>query len=1065
MTKLLATLLLLAAPAAFAKTVATVAVLPQGAAIKNGSSVQFSATCTYTDGSSDNCDNAGGVAWTTSSPSRLSMNSGGVLTATLDPGTGQFIDSFAVAIAGGVAGRAGIYTQHAGDTWFQYMTPDVHNYADFGNNFLPMNVAVGSTIALGTGAIINNSGAGSTGFPFQNSCSWSSSAPSVATVSSIGHVTAVAPGTATIICKHAGDAAFGSSTISSWTAPGNVITLSIVNGGTSSNTWYVRPDGGSPFVNAAQTPTGQCDGKHDAAYSGSGINQPCAVSNLRDLWADQQTYMQTKWMISGGDTVIVRQKQGGYTTGVELTGNVPVNCAGNSGSCYMPSIPSGTAGQHTRILGENYASCHSDTGQKTLLNMTGFAGTAFNFKDSQFVDVACFEITDKEQCTTNGNYSAATHCTTANSPGQNGVTTSALSASDTLSDLFVHGLARDGLTGATGVGVVADNIHIRAMPDAGINMDDNPWYSSNISVAGGFTLTNSLTEFTGCVEEYPVVHNYPYIECRDQSLGGYGDGFGTASTSGDWAFDHDVWRYNFQDGLDLLHSGMRSLSITNSQSYGNDGQQYKIGSGQTVIFANNTILHNCERILSAFGDEPSSAILPGVSACRAGGDGVVFSFAAYGSVLYENNSFAGYGATSYDLFCEGGFDSCPNTQTVYRNNINLGIVKSSYDAAQNPGLFYGESDSMPANGGWAVRDHNLYYNFRNGGCPNPLNEGELCSDPNFINEPTLTISSDLALDTFSFALTANSPAKNAGVALPVLNLQATGLSLPNLLGIDLLGTTRGNPPSIGALEIASTATTPPAPAPPAPPTTPAPPTQPTPPTPPTPPTAPTPPTTPAPPTKQATTLSLTASPTAATIGQTVTLTVLAAPIANVIPTGRVIFTVDGKAIAAVLRSGQASISMDYLPPNTYSVSATYAGDSKYLAATSNTASITITLPTESSAINVTIGQPGLGLNVSPGAVRRLFGTVMNGVTNQVAWSVKSGGATLSSTTGSWIEVTAPSLGSSCLASGSPTSAASTVTIEATSVEDTTKTAEITLNVCQPTIQVSSLPGYHTLYSN
>ena len=66
-------------------------------------------------------------------------------------------------------------------------------------------------------------------------------------------------------------------------------------------------------------------------------------------------------------------------------------------------------------------------------------------------------------------------------------------------------------------------------------MDDTPHSLGNISVAGGFTMNNSITEFVGCVEEYPIVHKYPYIECRDSETGGYGDGFGTASTTGDWS--------------------------------------------------------------------------------------------------------------------------------------------------------------------------------------------------------------------------------------------------------------------------------------------------------------------------------------------------------------------------------------------------------------------------------------------------------------------------------------------------------------------------------------------------
>src|ERR1700739_3519968 len=57
-------------------------------------------------------------------------------------------------------------------------------------------------------------------------------------------------------------------------------------------------------------------------------------------------------------------------------------------------------------------------------------------------------------------------------------------------------------------------------------------------------------------------------------------------------------------------------------------------------------------------------------------------------------------------------------------------------------------------------------------------------------------------------------------------------------------------------------------------------------------------------------------------------------------------------------------------------------------------------------ISVSITQPTYGFNVLPSSVRRLFATVANGTTNALRWSV-TGGASLSSTTGAWVDVTAP----------------------------------------------------------
>ncbi|MHB8303711.1 MAG: Ig-like domain-containing protein [Acidobacteriaceae bacterium] len=784
----------LIAPLAYGSTLRSVAISPQGAAIQSGSTLQFTATCTYSDGTTDNCVKAGPVTWSSSRSTMLTVNSSGLATWAVDPGAGNTNMGYVVVTAGGLSSRAGVYGQHPGDTFYTYITPDLHNYENqMTNAILPMDVAVGSTVAMGEGLEIDNNGSGGqpTGQPFQDSCNWTSSNPAIATVNSIGDVTAVAPGPVTISCGRAGNAVFGTSAMRGWVAPGNTITLTIVKGGTGNTTWYVRPDGGTLY--SSTNTKGQCSGKANAAYPGKGTNRPCAAGNLRYLWADGVTYQQMKWVISGGDTVIVAQNPTGYNTGLDQPSPyqtppgkafVPINCAGNP-FCSMPSIPSGTAARHTRILGANYANCHADAA-KTLLIVSYSAGAAFNVGDSQFVDIACFEITDKAACANNGNFTNNCHGSALDF-GNTGIGESALTSDVTYTDIFIHGLGGEGIHGATGVGVVADHLHIRAMPSAGIDMDDDPWQSGNISVAGGLTLTNSITEFTGCVEEYPVVHQYPYIECRDQNTGGYGDGFGTASTSGDWKFDHDIWRYNFQDGLDLLHSGMNSLTVTNSQSYGEDGNAFKIGSGKTIVFQNNFVDNNCNRIAYTFGDEPASAIVPGVSTCRAGGAGVVAMFDGQGVDAFQNNTLVGYGAVSYEIGCEGSWDACTHAKTAFENNAVLGYADSLYNEDKVASLFYGDTPAsdMPPNQGWAIRDHNLYYNVRHG-CPKLL-AGEVCANPRFIDQPTLSISRESVLDNYNFNPSANSPLIGAGIPI-------------HGIATDNAGAARPSRPSIGALE-------------------------------------------------------------------------------------------------------------------------------------------------------------------------------------------------------------------------------------------------------------------------
>ncbi len=121
-------------------------------------------------------------------------------------------------------------------------------------------------------------------------------------------------------------------------------------------------------------------------------------------------------------------------------------------------------------------------------------------------------------------------------------------------------------------------------------------------------------------------------------------------------------------------------------------------------------------------------------------------------------------------------------------------------------------------------------------------------------------------------------------------------------------------------------------------------------------------------------------------------------------------------------------------------------------------------------ISLTISQPPYGFNVLPGSVRRVFVTVTNGTTNKVGWVVKGGAATLSASTGSWVDVTAAAgTGSACSYSGSSTAgwtvtSAKHFTLEATSLEDATKTAQINVNVCSQNVQVTTVPFYRTLYA-
>ena len=119
-------------------------------------------------------------------------------------------------------------------------------------------------------------------------------------------------------------------------------------------------------------------------------------------------------------------------------------------------------------------------------------------------------------------------------------------------------------------------------------------------------------------------------------------------------------------------------------------------------------------------------------------------------------------------------------------------------------------------------------------------------------------------------------------------------------------------------------------------------------------------------------------------------------------------------------------------------------------------------------ISIAISQPQYGYNVLPGSVRRIYATVTGGTTDAVNWTV-DGGATLSSSTGHWVDVTAPASGSSCSISETGSnvyavSSATRFTITAQSVENPAATSSIVVNVCHPAVVVNVVPFYATLYA-
>lgn len=559
-----------------------------------------------------------------------------------------------------------------------------------------------------------------------------------------------------------------------------VLTLTIAN------VWYVRADGGTRHSD--HQPDGQCDGKSDAPYPGSGVNQRCAFNDFRSLY-DDHTYGKIGWVIAGGDTVILRG--GPWRVGFEqgLTAN-DVWCQGLDGasSCTPPPIPSGTAAMPTRILGEHYGKCESDAA-KTQLHGGYGVDRVLTLADSAFVDVECLELTDHSPCTRYGSPALPSGCridSPADDYANEGILTNGKTHDVTLTDLNIHGFGYHGIYGYLGGVIDVNRVRIAYNPSDGWSLDQAGGTPPGNAPNAAIHARQLTIEWNGCVEQYPIKDRYPAAYCWDQEHGGYGDGLGTASPDYlGFTCDHCDVRYNTQDGIDLGHVaiGANTLNVTNSTFVGNMGQALKWGANETTAVAeNNLVVANCARM-----SQPIAGATPTYNAnlslfCRAM-DTWSFNFADGGTALIANNTTIGYSSVLYDIQCNDP-KGCAAATLTLRNNLHLGYadkaVSATYGGHDRPAPFYLEKFGATKR----VEDHNLFFGYRDSPC---AGAGDLCVDPLLTKEPSSagSLSDESLLDDLDFTLGAGSPARGAGVAVPGLTTNYAGAPVPS-------------PPDIGA---------------------------------------------------------------------------------------------------------------------------------------------------------------------------------------------------------------------------------------------------------------------------
>ena len=584
-------------------------------------------------------------------------------------------------------------------------------------------------------------------------------------------------------------------------------------------TWFVRPDGGNRY-DAKEYTAGQCDGKADAPYPGHGTNQHCAFFDVRYMYM-VGTYGNVGWVIDGGDTVVIhgcrvlKSQQNGDAphcrigTDTDRSANNPDDfwCRGTQ-TCSIPSPPSGTAAQHTRILGDcAYGTyrCHPvDQYPYTDSNLTqlfgGFGvGVTLYLNGSRYIDVEGIELTTHNgKCARYGTTHPLPGCvrnTPYSDQADQGITTDQKTSDILLQDVYIHGFSSNGMTGPIGGSMVLNRVNISFNAFAGWNFDDGKPTPNgpHASVEQHYvTMVGN-----GCQEEYPIVHTqFPAKGCWDSQTGGFGDAW--SGQNGDldsFTCDHCYIVYNTKDGAMGPHTSIKSIALTNSTWIGNMGQAGKWGqqANATFLFQNNVLVGNCmrmsEQLPGAAQNFDGRVNLPGSGLsgyCRAAGPLFDYFSGPNSSVHFNNNTVITYQPTTFEPSCSPA-KACHSSPLYFTNNIVLGYTstfrEAPFNAGQPPALFYKDDEAVAI-----IASHNLWDGVKNdeGTCGK---NGNVCNvDPQLVNQPSnLRLAKQILLDNFDFRPSATSSANRRGI--PV-----------NGLTTDFYGKPRPNPPSIGAVE-------------------------------------------------------------------------------------------------------------------------------------------------------------------------------------------------------------------------------------------------------------------------
>ncbi|HSI56838.1 MAG TPA: right-handed parallel beta-helix repeat-containing protein [Ideonella sp.] len=436
-------------------------------------------------------------------------------------------------------------------------------------------------------------------------------------------------------------------------------------------TYYVRADGGL---------ASQCDGRVDAAYRGAASGGHCAWKNpLVALPPGAPA------RIAGGDTLVIAA--GSYMMGFGAPG--ADRCSLDwPWDCVLSPLPSGPDAAHpTRIVGAGF-----DAGCPAAPQLWGTerASSVISLVGTRHAQVSCLEITDHAGCAEfhTGELKCQRDAYPYGAWAQSGIV--ATDSSDVLlSQLNIHGLANTGIHAGRLSDWRLSKVRIAANGWAGWNGDVGERTSSN---SGRIQFSEVDIEWNGCPETL-----------ADRRPAGcwtaYGDGLGTADTGGQWLIEDSRFRYNTQDGLDLLyHNEQGSVTLRRVWAEGNAGNQIKVAG--TAVIENSVIVGNC-------GFFHGKAFTRDVADCRAAGDAVALVGKAAGQLLtFVNNTVISEGNTVLL------FSGVKGTQLIAQNNVLIGRPNALAPGRQSADIYLDEKTPDDA----LTDRYNLKVGLRNAAC-------------------------------------------------------------------------------------------------------------------------------------------------------------------------------------------------------------------------------------------------------------------------------------------------------------------------------------------------------------